>query len=49
MDLGRETSSVVMSGQGTMNNAGSEDVSSISVGLLPNVWGFTVKVRTKNG
>ena len=46
---GRETSSVVMSGQGTMNTAGSEDVSSISVGLLPNVWGFTVKAPTKNG
>jgi hypothetical protein len=45
----RETSSVVMSGQGTMNTAGSEDVSSISVGLLPNVWGFTVKAPTKNG
>jgi hypothetical protein len=45
----RETSSVVMSGQGTMNSAGSEDVSSISVGLLPNVWGFTVKAPTKNG
>ena len=46
---GRETSSVVMSGQGTLNTAGSEDVSSISVGLLPNVWGFTVKAPTKNG
>jgi hypothetical protein len=46
---GRETSSVVMTGQGTLNSAGSEDVSSISVGLLPNVWGFTVKAPTKNG
>ena len=43
-------SSVVMSGQGTNNlTVGSEDFSSISVGLLPNVWGFTVKAPTKNG
>ena len=25
------------------------DTSSISVGLLPNVWGFTVKAPTSNG
>ena len=34
------------------NNVGGEggsDISSISVGLLPNVWGFTVKAPTKNG
>ena len=44
---GVETSSVVMNGQASIT--GAEDVSSISVGLLPNVWGFTVKAPTKNG
>ena len=28
---------------------GESVISSISVGLLPNVWGFTVKAPTKNG
>ena len=46
---GTETSSVVMSGMGGLSAGGAEDVSSISVGLLPNVWGFTVKAPTKNG
>ena len=26
-----------------------KELSGISVGLLPNVWGFTVKAPTKNG
>ena len=35
---------------GTFQNLESgSDISSISVGLLPNVWGFTVKAPTKNG
>ena len=35
---------------GTFQNLESgQDISSISVGLLPNVWGFTVKAPTKNG
>ena len=38
-----------MSGMGGLSAGGAEDVSSISVGLLPNVWGFTVKAPTKNG
>ena len=42
-----DTSSVVMTGQ--TSTTGAEEVSSISVGLLPNVWGFTVKAPTKNG
>ena len=31
------------------NQASGQDISSISVGLLPNVFGFTVKAPTKNG
>ena len=35
---------------GTFQNLESgSDISGISVGLLPNVWGFTVKAPTKNG
>ena len=35
---------------GTFRNLESgSDISGISVGLLPNVWGFTVKAPTKNG
>ena len=36
--------------QGGVNGDGeSKSFSGISVGLLPNVWGFTVKAPTKNG
>jgi len=46
-DAGAGNANVV---NGTFQNLESgSDVSSISVGLLPNVWGFTVKAPTKNG
>ena len=53
---GGETAASTILGGGESGNAwngvngdGGEDISSISVGLLPNVWGFTVKAPTKNG
>ncbi len=54
---GETAASVIMNGagnanvvNGTFQNLESgQDISSISVGLLPNVWGFTVKAPTKNG
>ena len=45
---GTETSSVVMSGMGGLSAGVLRMFLSISVGLLPNVWGFTVKAP-KNG
>ena len=50
---GGETAASTILGGGESGNLnggeGGEDISSISVGLLPNVWGFTVKAPTKNG
>ena len=52
---GGETAASTILGGGGAGNAnvvggeGGSDISSISVGLLPNVWGFTVKAPTKNG
>ena len=50
---GGETAASSILGGGESGNLnggeGGEDISSISVGLLPNVWGFTVKAPTKNG
>ena len=53
---GGETAASTILGGGASGNApnslggeGGSDISSISVGLLPNVWGFTVKAPTKNG
>ena len=53
---GGETAASGILGGGESGNApnsvggeGGSDISSISVGLLPNVWGFTVKAPTKNG
>jgi hypothetical protein len=52
---GGETAASTILGGGESGNMegvggeGGEDISSISVGLLPNVWGFTVKAPTKNG
>jgi hypothetical protein len=53
---GGETAASSILGGGASGNApnsvggeGGSDISSISVGLLPNVWGFTVKAPTKNG
>ncbi len=50
---GGETAASTILGGGESGNRnggeGGEDISSISVGLLPNVWGFTVKAPTKNG
>ena len=40
----------VIEGAGGINSGDNgADTSSISVGLLPNVWGFTVKAPTSNG
>ena len=40
----------VIADQGGVNgDGGGQELSGISVGLLPNVWGFTVKAPTKNG
>jgi hypothetical protein len=40
----------VIEGAGGVNSGDNgADTSSISVGLLPNVWGFTVKAPTSNG
>ena len=40
----------VIEGAGGLNSGDNgADTSSISVGLLPNVWGFTVKAPTSNG
>ena len=51
---GGETAASTILGGGASGNApnnvggeGGSDISSISVGLLPNVWGFTVKVQLK--
>ena len=54
---GETAASVIMNGAGNanvvagtfQNQESGSDISSISVGLLPNVWGFTVKAPTKNG
>ena len=49
---GETAASTILGGGVSGNTNGSEggsDISSISVGLLPNVWGFTVKAPTKNG
>ena len=55
---GETAASTILGGgeSGNVNRGGvigqgeqGEDISSISVGLLPNVWGFTVKAPTKNG
>ena len=47
----RQTSGAgVIADQGGVNgDGGGQELSGISVGLLPNVWGFTVKAPTKNG
>jgi hypothetical protein len=40
----------IITDAGGMNGeGGGQELSGISVGLLPNVWGFTVKAPTKNG
>jgi hypothetical protein len=55
---GETAASTILGGgaSGNVNRGGvigqgeqGSDISSISVGLLPNVWGFTVKAPTKNG